>query len=43
MADSIIIATTLAFDATMWKQDRDFEGIEGVQYIARQIHKKKSP
>lgn len=33
MADSIILATTRAFDATLWTQDKDFEGIEGVQYI----------
>jgi AbrB family looped-hinge helix DNA binding protein len=34
MADSIILATTLAFDATLWTQGRDFEDIAGVQYIA---------
>lgn len=34
MADSIILATTLAFDATLWTQDGDFEAIAGVQYIA---------
>jgi len=33
MADSIILATMHAFDATLWTQDRDFEGLAGVQYI----------
>ncbi len=33
MADSIILATTRAYDATLWTQDADFEGIDGVQYI----------
>jgi predicted nucleic acid-binding protein len=33
MADSIILATTRAYHATLWTQDRDFEGMEGVQYI----------
>jgi predicted nucleic acid-binding protein len=35
MADSIILATACAFDATLWTQDADFEGIEGVQYIEK--------
>ncbi len=33
MADSIILATTRAYDATLWTQNADFEGIDGVQYI----------
>ncbi len=33
MADSIILATTRAYDAILWTQDADFEGIDGVQYI----------
>ena len=33
MADSIILATARAYDATVWTQDQDFDGIEGVQYI----------
>ena len=32
MADSIILATAYAYAATLWTQDDDFEGIEGVQY-----------
>jgi len=35
MADSTILATARAFEATLWTQDADFEGIEGVRYIAR--------
>ena len=33
MADSIILATTRAYNATLWTQDADFDGIDGVQYI----------
>jgi len=33
MADSIILATTRAYDAILWTQDADFEGVDGVQYI----------
>jgi len=35
MADSIILATARAYNATLWTQDSDFEGIEGVQYIEK--------
>ena len=35
MADSIILATARAYDATVWTQDEDFDGIEGVQYIEK--------
>ena len=35
MADSIILATTRAYDATLWTQDADFEDIGGVQYIEK--------
>lgn len=35
MADSIILATARAHQATLWTQDVDFEGIEGVEYIAK--------
>jgi predicted nucleic acid-binding protein len=33
MADSIILATTRLYNATLWTQDDDFDGIDGVQYI----------
>jgi predicted nucleic acid-binding protein len=35
MADSIIMATARANNATLWTQDADFEGIGGVQYIEK--------
>ena len=35
MADSMILATARAHDATLWTQDVDFEGIVGVEYIAK--------
>jgi len=35
MADSIILATARARGATLWTQDADFEGIAGVEYVAR--------
>jgi len=35
MADSIILASSRAHGATIWTQDSDFEGIEGVQYVAK--------
>lgn len=36
MADSVILATAKAVGATLWTQDRDFKGIEGVRYIEKQ-------
>ncbi|HOZ49451.1 MAG TPA: type II toxin-antitoxin system VapC family toxin [Candidatus Hydrogenedentes bacterium] len=35
MADSVILATARAFDATLWTQDADFCSVPGVQYFAR--------
>ena len=35
MADSIILATARSFDATLWTQDEDFKGVEGVRYFAK--------
>jgi predicted nucleic acid-binding protein len=35
MADSIILATARAHDATLWTQDEHFKNIEGVQYIEK--------
>lgn len=32
LADSIIYATAARFEATVWTQDSDFEGLEGVEY-----------
>jgi predicted nucleic acid-binding protein len=35
MADSIILATAKAFEATIWTQDSDFEKIPGVRYFPK--------
>ena len=34
LADSVILATARAHDATVWTQDADFEGLDSVQYRA---------
>ena len=36
MADSIMLASANACDATFWTQDADFKDLPGVRYIARQ-------
>lgn len=38
MADSVILATARAYQATLWTQDVDFEGMDGVKYIAKATH-----
>ena len=35
LADSVILATGRLRRATVWTQDSDFEGIEGVKYVAK--------
>lgn len=35
MADSIILATARAYQATLWTQDAHFKDIEGVRYIEK--------
>lgn len=35
MADSIILATTRAYNAKLWTQDEHFKDIEGVHYIEK--------
>jgi predicted nucleic acid-binding protein len=35
MADSVMLATARACDATLWTQDADFEAIAGVRYAAK--------
>ena len=35
MADSIMLATARAYNATLWTQDVDFEGLEGVRYVGK--------
>jgi predicted nucleic acid-binding protein len=39
MADSIILATARAHNATLWTQDEHFKGIEGVKYIEKKPRK----
>jgi predicted nucleic acid-binding protein len=36
LADSVILATARAFGATLWTQDSDFEGRDGVRYFPNQ-------
>jgi len=35
LADSVILATARSFNAILWTQDSDFEGLENVEYIPR--------
>jgi len=35
MADSIILATAQAYEATLWTQDAHFKDIEGVRFIEK--------
>ena len=35
MADSIILATTRRYDATLWTQDQHFDGLADVRYFAK--------
>ena len=37
MADSIMLATAQMWDAVLWTQDSDFEGLPGVRYIAKHV------
>lgn len=36
LADSVVLATAHAYDATLWTQDADFDGVPGVQFRAKQ-------
>ena len=35
LADSIVLATARRFGATLWTQDGDFEGIDGVRFFPK--------
>ena len=35
MADSLILATARRYGATIWTQDADFEGLEGVRFFPK--------
>lgn len=37
MADSIILATARTYDATLWTQDADFKGMQGVKYFPKRV------
>ena len=37
MADSVMLATARAFDATFWTQDADFAQIQGVRYRTKHV------
>lgn len=37
MADSVMLATARAFDATFWTQDADFAQIRGVRYLTKKV------
>ncbi len=32
-ADSVMLATAQGCEATLWTQDRDLDGLEGVEYV----------
>ena len=35
LADSLILTTAQLHNATLWTQDADFKGFDGVQYIKK--------
>ncbi len=35
LADSIVLATARAHGATLWTQDADFEGFDGVRFVKK--------
>ena len=35
MADSVMLATAQAYNATFWTQDSDFKDIKGVRYVEK--------
>lgn len=37
MADSIMLSTARAFEATVWAQDAYFDGLDGVQFVPPSI------
>jgi predicted nucleic acid-binding protein len=36
LADSVILATAQAYEATLWTQDADFKGIPGVRFRSKE-------
>lgn len=37
LADSIMLATARAWNATLWTQDAEFDGMPDVRYVARPV------
>ena len=37
LADSVMLATARAYDAVLWTQDADFEGMQGVEYRPKHV------
>lgn len=37
LADSVVYATGRFYGATVWTQDSDFEGLDGVKYTPKMI------
>lgn len=37
LADSVILATARAHNATLWTQDAHFKGMDGVKYIEKKL------
>jgi len=37
LADSVILASVRLQEATLWTQDSDFEGLEGVRFKAKRV------
>lgn len=35
LADSVMLATARQYAAVLWTQDADFQGIDGVRYVAK--------
>ena len=35
LADSVILLTARAHDATLWTQDEDFRGLDSVEYVPK--------
>ena len=41
LADSIIYASAVANEATLWTQDADFEGLDGVRYRSKRVNRNR--
>lgn len=35
MADSVMLSTARAYNATLWTEDADFKGIDGVEFVEK--------